>query len=305
MIFAGTSGVSNRRRLSIQIPGLLLAVSILGATTSAQAFSLVPGSGSAILTADRLLGGTLKLSPGSQANTLPLINQLAPLLTHHPEHYSSNYSNLNSTREFTGGAAEGSSFSEAFSFAGLRSTEVQVAVNVITFVHDAMEDLEVAQASLNFANDDLAPSSSAIVQSQGSGAASGASQPSGSDSLTKLRKMGSGRTTGSTSPADAFTRTQRDSEAEEHRLEARDVAIAQQLQAASTPADGNAAPSNSASSTFDPAHNELGYAQYYQDVASGAEGESGGSIVVNIGLLLLTMAVFKFGLRFILPRSSS
>ncbi len=298
MIFAGTSGVSNRRRLSIQIPGLLLAVSVLGATTSAQAFSLVPGSESAILTADRLLGSTLKLSPGSQANALPLINQLAPLLTRYPEHYSSS----NSTHELTGGAAEGSSFSEAFSFAGLRSTEVQVAVNVITFVHDAMEDIEVAQSSLNFSNDNLAPSSSSLVQSQG---ASGASQPSGSDSLTKLRKMGSGRITGSTSPADAFTRTQRDSEAEEHRLEARDAAIAQQLQAASNATDGSAASPNSASSTFDPANQELGYAQYYQDVASSSEGESGGSIVVNIGLLLLTMAACKFGLRFVLPRSSS
>ncbi len=301
MIFAGTSGISKRNSPCIRIPGLLLAVSVLGATTSAQAFSLVPVRESAILTADKLLSRTVKISPDSQANALSLTHHLTSLLTQHPE----NASNSNFTHKSTYRAAESSSFSEAFSFAGLRNAEVQVAVNVITFVHDAMEDLEVAQASLNFSPDDLAPASSSTVQTQGSGVSSGASQPSGSDSLTKLRKMGSARTAGLSSPADAFARTQRDSEAEEHRLEARDAAIAQQFQAANNPADSNAAPSDLTSSTFDPAHHELGYAQYYQDVASGSESESQGSIMVNVGLLLVTMAVCKFCLRFILPHSSS
>jgi hypothetical protein len=272
----------------------LATVGVLGATTvSVQAFSLTTGSQPGTFSSEVLPSLTDSLSsPLASSRQLSMSESLATLFARTPTTTGENSS---------ASASEVSDFSDMSSLAGWRSTEVRVAVNVLTFVHDAMEDIEVAQSSFGVTKDSYRQTPASTLH----GSSDPAAQSNPSDALTQARK-GAGGYLASSAPkaADAFTRTQRDSEAQEHELESRDVALAQQLRSDSGQGGGSlSAPA--AASTFDPTHNELGYTQYYKEVASDAYGESNsGSIVINIGLFLLALGALKFSLNVFLPPAS-
>jgi hypothetical protein len=212
-----------------------------------------------------------------------------------------------------GGGAEtdhnDSEFSQAFSLDQLRGGETWVAVNLLAFVHDTLEEIDMLRLPLDApAGGPPTPHDPPLATGPSDAQAIG---PTGGSPIRTDMRLRTQRIQSSAAPTEALA-AQRASEAREHELEAHDAALARQLQAqygqpaqASDPAQ---------SSPFDPRRNQLGYTQDYQQIAAGtptgtaaagssAAGATGsGSYLVSIGGWLVALVVLQFGVRWVLTQ---
>jgi hypothetical protein len=201
----------------------------------------------------------------------------------------------------------GSDFAEAFSLDPLRQGETWVAVRVLAFVHDALEDVEMVRLPL-----DASPSAyDQIPASQLSGSSDPNAQSSGSagyvDPVRSDIRMRVQRIQSDMLETSADRMAQRASEAREHALEARDATFARQLQAerqTTNDADADKAPYSPPPVVFDPNTHQLGYAQDYEDAVSEPDTGSG-SYLVALGTWLVVLGLIQFGLRVLLARELS
>jgi Cu/Ag efflux protein CusF len=200
-----------------------------------------------------------------------------------------------------------SSSEEGFSMQALRRGEVWAAVNVITFVHDAMEEIDMLRMPMDFSAGDDNQFSTSTFQGSSAQAAQASARP-GDTLRTDMRMRTTRINTSSTSDiSDASRVARRESEKREHRLETRDAVLGRQLQMDAKAAAGSSAEDASAvKAGFDSTHNELGYARQYNEIASDSDNNSeSGSLLVKLSLCLLVMVLLERGLRKLLATKVS
>ncbi len=186
-------------------------------------------------------------------------------------------------------------FANAFAMEQLQGSEVWVGVQVITFVHDALEEIDMMRTPFDFAHDAYDQLPTGSLSGSSDPHAQSANGPQNADRLrTDLRQRSTRITNYAPKAPDAFTATQHDSEAREHVLEARDATLGRQLQQQAGQENTVPVGDPTAPATFDPQHNQLGYTSDYKDVITQ---DGSGSVLVSTGGWLLVLGLIQFGVR--------
>ncbi len=207
------------------------------------------------------------------------------------------------TTPLGGAVNEDSDFFRAFSMERWRSGEVWVGVQVIAFVHDALEEIDMVRTPLDFSSKEYSQLPRASLHGSSDPNAQAANGQQNPDQLrTDLRQRTMRITNLAPQAPDAFTPMERDSEAREHELEARDATLGLQLRREAGQDDTKPVADQAPVSAFDPAHNQLGYAQYYEEAVSAEEPAGSGSMLAAFGTWLLLLGLLQFGVRWLIAR---
>ncbi len=236
----------------------------------------------------------LNLAPAAEnSGTMPAMGNTAPGM-------GAESSSMSDFQE------EASHSEEGFSMQTLRREEVRAAVNVITFIHDAMEEIDMLRMPLDLSAEGELPTSAGHGASAPAAPASAQMRPA--DALRTDMRMRTARIS-TTSSNDDSRIAQRESEKREHRLEARDANLGRQLQMDANAEGNSGVGTPPAKAGFDPEHNELGYARYYNDVISDPDANpdaksDSGSLLVKLSLCLLAMGLLQRGLSVLLTNKT-